>query len=151
AGEVAGIAAPYLADGSAEVREATALAMAEARHPGDVGDRLVAALLTESEPEVRFAIYHALANQVRFDVDRVVPRAVAEAAPELRLAAFAAVAIEVGRRPDAGDPFDRAIVPALVGVALDGTRSGDALAAGAILRTGMTAVARRTLRIPPAS
>jgi hypothetical protein len=145
-GDVAGLVAPYLADASGEVREAAALALAGAVRPGEVGEALVAALASEPEPAVRFAIYHALANQLAFDLDRLVPCAVSEPSTDLRLAGCAAAAAEVARRPGAVEPFDRALVPVLTAIALDAGRPDDARSAVAILRTVPTTAAQRALR-----
>jgi hypothetical protein len=116
--------------------------------PGAVGHRLVAGLASEREPAVRFALYHALANQVAFDLERIVPWVAAEPTPELQLAGAVAAAAEVARRPAAADFFERTIVPILTAIALGTGRPGDALAAVAILagvRTGPCQDALRSI------
>lgn len=145
-GDVPGLAAPYLADVAAEVREAAALAIAGAARAGEVGALLVAALAREPETAVRFALYHALSNQLAFDVDPVVRRVLAERSADLRLAGSAAVAAEVARRPDAAARFDGDVVPVLLVEALDETKPDGGLAAVGVLRAAMTAASRRALR-----
>jgi len=150
-GDVACVTAPYLADDGPEIREAAALAIAEAAYAGEVGDALVAALACEPETAVRFALDHALSNQVRFDVDPVVRRTVAEQSADLRLAGCAALAVEVARRPAAAARFDADVVPVLVMGALDEAQPERALKAVAVLEVAMTAAARRALRAIAAS
>jgi len=144
-GDVAGVATPYLADDAPEVREAAALAIAEAACAGEAGNVLVAALAREPETAVRFALYHALANQVTFDVDPIVRRTVAEQSADLWLAGCAALAVEVARRPAAAARFDGDVVPVLLMGALGEAQPDRALRAVAVLEVAMTAGARRAL------
>jgi len=145
--DVAAVVAPYLADASSEVREAAALALAGAARPGAVGDRIVAALGSEREPAVRFALYDALANQLAFDLERIVPCVVAEPSPELQLAGAAAAAAEVSRRPRAAGSFEHLVVPMLTAIAFTTERSDNALAAVAILAATCTARCLDALRV----
>ena len=145
-GDVACVAAPYLADDIPEIREAAAVAIADAACAGEAGEALVAALAREPETAVRFALYHALANQVRFEVGPVVRRTVAEQSPDLRLAGCAALAVEVARRPAEAAGFDADVVPVLLMGALDEAQPDRALKAVAVLKVAMTAGARRALR-----
>lgn len=151
-GQTTGDAAPFLAtfltSKDADVRAASAWAIANLEEPGDVVQQLVAQLRTETQPEVRTRMYQALENQTTSDPALLLPLIVSDGDTTARVAGmkFLATQLALGEgNHTLATQFDDLVVPQLADLSINGQDFQIRLGSVIALKQARTPQSLRTL------
>jgi HEAT repeat protein len=140
--------ANYISDPDASVRASAAWAMSATEATGNAGPQLIASLQGEQDPEVRWRLYQALANQGSFDTRTALVLVQRETDPAARIAGMDLLGSSLRDNPTPAVRtfFDQTAAPALENTALTGESNSERMAAVMALVHASTPTAMSALQ-----
>ena len=147
-GDPVAFLAGYISDPDANVRASAAWAISATEATGRAGPQLIASLQGEQDPEVRWRIYQALANQESFDTSAALVLVQRETDPAARIAGMDLLGSSLRDNPTPAVQkfFDQTAAPALKNTALTGEDNSQRIAAVMALFHASTPAAMSALQ-----
>jgi len=140
--------AGYISDPDASVRASAAWAMSATEATGNASPQLIASLQAEQDPEVRWRLYQALANQESFDTNIALALVQHETDSAARIAGIDLLgsSLRDNSTPAVRKFFDQTAAPALKNTALTGESNSERIAAVMALVHASTPAAMSALQ-----